>query len=94
MWSDLLGSDVGPSDIQVGGNVVLDLHEDDRASDEDRGAQEHPIADELRHEGDFLGVDGPHDGRAGGLDSLVETDVVGGSAAGVGEGAHEPVYFC
>lgn len=77
--------------IIVDGDVVLDFEEDDGSGAEERAAQENPVGEELIPEGELVTVEGPYDSAARGLDTLVETDVVGGSAAGVGQSAHEPI---
>ncbi|KFY15527.1 hypothetical protein V492_01934 [Pseudogymnoascus sp. VKM F-4246] len=68
-------------EILLDTHVLLDADEDDGRSDEQGASEEHPVGDELVHEGDLFGVERPHHGCAGGLDALVETDVVGHAAA-------------
>jgi hypothetical protein len=80
--------------ILLNSHMILDAQEDDRSGDEERTGEEHPVGDELVHEGHVVRVEGPHDGGAGGLDALVETDVVGHLAAVVGHGAHVPGGWC
>lgn len=83
---------VGAGQILLDGHVVFDLEEDDGRGAEQGDDEEDEIGDVLGLVRGVAGVDGPHHGGAAGLDALVETDVVGGAAAGVGERAHEP--FC
>lgn len=71
--------------------MVLDLEEDNRGGAETGEGEENPVGDEFAFVGELVRVEGPHDGRAGGLDTLVKTDVVGGATARVGESAHEPI---
>lgn len=71
--------------------MVLDLEQDDRRRDEQRGSQQSPRGSELGHVRNTLGVDGPEDGGTGGLDTLVETGKVGSLTTRVRERTHEPV---
>lgn len=77
--------------IDLDRHRVLDLQEDDGRRTQERTEQETPVAGELGHVRRAGRVPGPHDGRAGGLDALVETDIVGRVTAGVAERTHEPV---
>jgi hypothetical protein len=71
-------------------HMVLDLEPDDRRGDEQGAAQKTPVAGEFGHEFGLLRIPGPHNGGAGRLDALVETDVVGRTTTRVAERAHEP----
>lgn len=89
------GKDIGNSlistrKILVNIHVIANLKEDDGGSEDEGYAEQDPVADKLPFEGEFAGVQVVHDGRTARLDALVETDVVGGATARVGEGAHEP----
>lgn len=72
-------------------NMILNLQKDHRCRTQQAERQKSPIRRKLGYEASLAGIEGPRDSCAGGLNSLVETDVVGGAATGVGEGAHEPV---
>jgi hypothetical protein len=78
-------------EILLNGDMVLNLEPDYGGSAEEGEEEEAPVGGEFGHEGDPAAVERPHDGGAGRLDALVETDVVGGAATGVGESTHVPV---
>ena len=87
---DISNSLISTRKILLDINVIANLQEDDWGSDEEGYGEQGPVADKLPFEGELAGVKVVHDGRAAGLDALVETDIVGGATARVGEGAHEP----
>lgn len=87
---DVLEGLVGALQVVLDGDGVADAHEDDGEGEEEGAAEDAPVGGEFVHEGGFLAVEGPHHGRAGGLQTLVETGEIGEAAARVAEGAHEP----
>lgn len=92
-WENIGNRLVCASQIFLDSYVVLDLEEDDWSGAEDGATEETPVTGEFGHEGDLPGIECPHHGCTGGLDALVETNVVGCSATRVGESTHEPVRF-
>ena len=73
--------------------MVLDLEPDDWGGAQKGEEEETPVGGKFGHEGCLFGVERPHDGCTGRLDTLVETDVVGRTTTGVGESTHVP-GFC
>ena len=68
---------VSTNQILLDSNMILDLEEDDGRGAEERSGQQYPIGDELLSVGQVARIQGPHHGCAGGLNALVETNVVG-----------------
>ncbi len=68
---------VGAGQVLLDGDGVLDLEEDHGSSAQEREGEETPVRGVLGHEGDLAGIEGPHHCGTRGLDTLVETDVVG-----------------
>ncbi len=68
---------VSADQVFLDGYGVLDLEEDDGSSAQEREGEETPVRGILSHEGDLTGIEGPHHCGTRGLNTLVETDVVG-----------------
>ena len=85
------------NDIVFNRDCVLNLRPDDRRGDDQASGQQSPCCTELLRiwmagwVGSAKGVDTAGDGRAGGLNPLVEAGEIGKFAGIVCEGAHEPV---
>lgn len=89
-WEHILDSLISTSKIVLHVNVILDLEEHNRGSDEKRDAQKDPVADELLLIRQLVGIKTPHNRGACRLNSLVKADIVGRAATGVGESTHVP----
>lgn len=87
---DILHSLISVSEIVFDLDVIRDLEEDNWESYKEGGTQQDPVADELRHKWELASIQVVHDSCTDGLDSLVETDIVGQTATGVGESTHVP----
>lgn len=68
---------IRPRQIITHINMIPNLQENDRGRNNKRRPQQRPVTDKLLLVGEFPCIEVIHDGRAAGLDALVETDVVG-----------------
>lgn len=86
----ILISLISALEIIINIDVIADLEEDDRSSNNERCRQENPVADELRLKRHTASVEVPCNGSSSGLNALVEPDIICRAATRVGESADEP----
>lgn len=71
-------------------DVIPNTDENQRSSDKERSKKQAQVCAPLFLVRKLVRVKRPHDGGTGGLKTLVETDVVGGTTTGVGQSTHDP----
>ena len=72
--------------------MILDFHQDHRQADNQATGKESPARGEEVDVRLLDIVKAPYDRCAGGLDTLVETRVIGKLAAVVGQSTHVPIF--